>query len=86
MTTIKSDQIKQLAYAFLSIKTGHIMVDFLNAILTPTELEEIATRLQIVKMLKKGIPQHDIAQKLGVGIGTVTRGSNEIKRGRFKNV
>jgi TrpR family transcriptional regulator, trp operon repressor len=60
--------------------------DFLKGILTIQELDEIPQRLQIVKMLKKGIPQREIAASLGVGISTVTRGSTEIKKGRFENI
>jgi Trp operon repressor len=37
-------------------------------------------------MLKSGIPQHEIAEKLGVGVATVTRGSKEIQKGNFKVV
>jgi len=59
---------------------------FLEAILTPKELEEIPKRLQIVKMLKAGVSQREIAEKLGVGIATVTRGSKELKKGNFKEV
>ena len=70
----------------LSIKDRGEMRDFLLGILTPKELEEIPTRLSIVKMLKKGIPQHEIAEKLKVGIATVTRGSKEIQKGRFKEI
>ncbi len=62
------------------------MQDFLLGILTPKELEEIPTRLQIVKMLKAGIAQHTIAEKLNVGIATVTRGSKELQKGRFKDI
>lgn len=62
------------------------MENFLDGILTPQELEEIPVRLQIVKLLKKGIPQHEIAQKLGVGVATVTRGSKEITKGRFSSI
>ncbi len=59
---------------------------FLTGILTLQELEEIPRRLQIIKMLKKGVPQREIAAALGVGISTVTRGSIEIKKGRFKDL
>lgn len=62
------------------------MENFLYGILTPQELDEISVRLQIVKMLKKGIPQHEIAQILGIGVATVTRGSKELKLGRFKYI
>jgi TrpR family trp operon transcriptional repressor len=59
---------------------------FLKAILTPKELDEIPKRLQIVKMLKKGLPQREIVEKLGVGVATVTRGSKEIQKGSFKDI
>lgn len=72
-----------LIEAFLSLKTKKDVKEFLDGLLTPKEREEIPVRLQIVKMLKKGIPQHEIASKLGVGIATVTRGSKEIAKGNF---
>lgn len=81
-----SKKLKELAKIFLSIKTEKEMLLFLQGILTPKELEEIPTRLQVVKMLKQGISQHSIAEKLGIGVATVTRGSKEIKAGRFENI
>lgn len=77
---------EQLVAQLLAIKTRGEMVDFLKGILTDRELEEIPTRLEIVKMLKSQVPQHEIAEKLGVGIATVTRGSKELQKGRFKNI
>jgi len=62
------------------------MQDFLEGILTPQELIEIPHRLAIIKMLKKGISQHEVAEKLGVGIATVTRGSKELQKGRFQTI
>ncbi len=83
----KSDwRRKELLKTLFSIKSEKELENFLEGILTPKELEEIPMRLQIVKMLKKGIPQHAIAEKLGIGIATVTRGSKEIQKGRFKYV
>lgn len=80
------NNIGNLATVFLKMRTKEQMVDLLKGILTPKELDQISTRLKIVKMLKKGISQHIIAENLGVGIATVTRGSREIKFGRFKYV
>lgn len=77
---------EELISEFLKIKDKKVMKNFLLGLLTQQELEEIPTRVQIVKMLKKSIPQHEIAKKLGIGVATVTRGSNEIKRGRFINI
>lgn len=79
-------QLDDLIEAFLKIDSKNEMLDFLEGILTPKELIELPHRLAIVKMLKRGISHHDIAGKLGVGVATVTRGSKEIQRGRFKNV
>lgn len=57
--------------------------DFLIGILSPAELEQVITRLKIVKLLKKKVPQHEIAEKLGVGVATVSRGAKMLKEGRF---
>ena len=70
----------------LSIKSKEDMENFLLGIFTPKELEEIPTRLQIVKRLKQGMAQHKIAEDLKVGIATVSRGSREIHLGRFRVV
>ncbi|MDO8610397.1 MAG: Trp family transcriptional regulator [bacterium] len=76
----------ELMEELMKIKDKSIMKNFLLGLFTPQELEEIPTRVQIIKMLKKGIPQHEIAKKLGIGIATVTRGSSEVKKGRFINI
>lgn len=76
----------QLRDFLLDIKSRQEMENFLLGVLTPQELDEIPMRLQIIKMLKKGVPQKEISRRLGVGIATITRGSREIRRGRFKYV
>lgn len=52
-----------------------LLYDFLEDLLTPYELMDLATRWQIVKLLFRHIPQRQIARHLHVGIATVTRGS-----------
>ena len=84
--TKQSKQIDKLIATFLKMDTNEKMVNFLEGTLTPKELIELTKRLQIVEMLKKGISQHQIAKKLGVGIATVTRGSKELQKGRFKYI
>lgn len=83
---MKPKYFKELVNVFSSISSPKEMENFLYGILTPQELDEIPVRLQIVKLLKKGMPQHEIAQTLGVGVATVTRGSKEIARGRFSSI
>jgi len=80
------NKIGELVEAFLKNKSKVEMLDFLKGILTPSELDELTTRLQIVKMLKKGLPHQEIARRLKVGVATVTRGSRELRLGRFSKV
>ncbi len=78
--------LDELIEVILNLKNREETLDFLHGILTPKELEEIPTRLQIVRMLKAGVPQHQIAEKLGIGVATVTRGSKELHKKRFKYI
>ena len=80
------DKVGELVEAFLKNRSKAEMLDFLKGILTPREIEELTTRLQIVKLLKKGLPHQEIARRLKVGVATVTRGSRELRMGRFKKV
>lgn len=82
----KSRGLDELVQVLLKIDSKEQMEDFLKGLLTPKELLEIPNRLEIIKMLKKGISQHEVADKLKVGVATVTRGSRELQQGRFKNV
>lgn len=85
---MEKQYIRELAEVIASIKGASVAESFLHNILTPSELEEISKRLQIVKLLMKGVPQRDVAKKLGVSMGTVSRGSRELKYGAdgFKKV
>lgn len=83
---MKNTEVPQLIEVLLQAKSEAAMLDLLEGLLTPSELTEIARRLQIVKLLKAGVSQREIAEKLAVGIATVTRGSREIKQGRFANL
>ena len=80
------DKVGELVKAFLAQKSKAEILDFLKGILTPRELEELTRRLQIVKLLKSGLPHQEIARRLKVGVATVTRGSRELKMGRFKKI
>jgi len=72
-------QLNDLLKHLLKEKTPKQMESALRALLTDSELDEITKRLQIFKRLQAGIPQRQIAEELGVGIATVTRGSNALK-------
>lgn len=83
---MNNSRLDFLIQTLLSIKSNEEMHEFLLGIFTPQELIEIPTRLEIVKRIKSGEAQHKIANDLGVGVATVTRGSKELQKGRFKNI
>ena len=78
--------LKELIDVLVSLKDENEALNLLEGILTPKELMEIPTRLKIVRMLKNGVAQHKIAEELGIGIATVTRGSKELQKGNFKYI
>ncbi len=71
--------ISHLVNHLLAQETAEEMEEALRELLSAGELLDVAKRLQIFEMLQEGVPQRQISEKLGVGIATVTRGSNAMK-------
>jgi TrpR family trp operon transcriptional repressor len=69
----------QLLDHLLALDSREAMDAALRDLLTPAEYAEIIKRLQILRMLEAGVPQRKIAEELGVGIATVTRGARALK-------
>lgn len=78
--------LDNIVEVFLQADSKDKIENLLKGILTPSEIQEFATRIKIVKLLKKGVGQHEIARRLNIGVATVTRGSKEIKMGNFKTI
>jgi len=64
--------------------TAEQMSAALEGLLTPYEQQELINRLQIFELLSQGVSQRQVAQQLGVGIATVTRGSRALQAGSYK--
>jgi len=76
----KIKYLERLVNHLLAQNSSEAMEKTLRDLLTVGELADVANRLQIIEMLQQGVPQRQIADKLGVGIATVTRGSHHLKR------
>ncbi|MEX0584798.1 MAG: Trp family transcriptional regulator [Natronospirillum sp.] len=72
--THKAELIEHL----LDVQGPEAMHAVLESLLTPAEYAEISKRLQIFKMLRSGTPHRKIAETLGVGVATVSRGSRAL--------
>lgn len=86
MSKEHSQHVALLSRLFLNTRGVASMGNLVRGLFTETELAELVRRIEIIKMLKRGVAHHKIALTLGVGVATVTRGAREIKMGRFKNV
>jgi TrpR family trp operon transcriptional repressor len=78
--------LEKIVQEIRKVKTDKELKTLILGLLTSGEIEEVAQRIEIVRMLKQGVAQHEIAARLGVGVATVTRGAKEIKLGRFNNL
>jgi TrpR family trp operon transcriptional repressor len=52
---------------------------FFEDIFTPAELEDISLRWKLLKDLHKGLTQRKIAEKYGISLCKITRGSKILK-------
>jgi len=77
----KNDKEKLLAKAFLKLKNEQEIYNFLRDLLTIKEMEEFANRLEMAKLLKKGMSYKAIAKKMKVSTTTVTRVAHWLFRG-----
>lgn len=74
-------QSKDLFKAILKLKTPNEAAKFFRDLCTLEELEEISKRFQAAKMIEKGKPYREIAQKIGLSTATVTRVAHWLNHG-----
>ena len=74
------EQIKELCRVLAVTNDGELLESFISCLLTPAEKADIASRWALVKDLRGGKTQRDIAKSLGVSLCKITRGSRELKK------
>ena len=72
---------KMLANAFMKLNSEKEIASFLRDLLTLSEIEEFANRLEMAKLLARGWSYKRVAKELKVSTTTVTRVAHWLFRG-----
>jgi len=72
--------IKELCRVLAETGDSKLLESFFSCLLTPAETADIAARWALVKALREGSPQREIAKDLGISLCKITRGSRELKK------
>jgi len=74
------ENIEELSGVLAATGDRKLLESFLSCLLTPAELADIAARWALVKALRDGRTQREIAKTLNVSLCKITRGSRELKK------
>jgi TrpR family transcriptional regulator, trp operon repressor len=72
--------IREMSETLAKAENPDLIEEFLPCLLTENELQEVASRWALVKMIDQGIPQRKISTDLGLSLCKITRGSKELKK------
>ena len=76
-----TDEMLDLFVTMRSLKDLGELEDFMRDLCTIQELETLAHRWQVAKLLNEGLPYLEIAQRTGASTATVTRVANWLRHG-----
>lgn len=81
----ESERIREYAFEELTVALARaddpaLIGDFLKCLLTPSEMQEVASRWALVRDIDAGTTQREIARKMGLSLCKITRGSRELKK------
>ncbi|UCD63866.1 MAG: transcriptional regulator [Candidatus Zixiibacteriota bacterium] len=69
----------QIFDVFAEVIDRKTMKRLFSEVFTPAEIQDVALRWRLMKMLHEGIPQREIAHRLGISLCKITRGSRVLK-------
>ncbi|MBU1992941.1 MAG: YerC/YecD family TrpR-related protein [Patescibacteria group bacterium] len=78
---LQKKEMKKLFEAFAKLKTAKECRDFMRDICTLSELNAMAERLQVVKMVADKTPYREISKKTGASTATITRVAHWLHHG-----
>ena len=72
--------LKELSLLLARVEDPELIRGFLESLLTPREIQDLAGRWELVKLLDEGWTQRAIASRLGMSLCKITRGARELRR------
>ena len=75
-----SASIGRLAAAIGLLRKTEEIERFLQELLTPGEVHDLALRWELVELLSAGVSQRQIAARLGISLCKITRGAKILKK------
>ncbi|MFT4060553.1 MAG: YerC/YecD family TrpR-related protein [Legionella sp.] len=79
--TLKHAALPDLMNAISLLNSHEEALQFFTDLCTPTELEAMADRWQVVPLLRQGIPYRTIHEQTGVSVTTITRVARSLSFG-----
>jgi TrpR-related protein YerC/YecD len=73
--------MRELFDAILSLETRQELEAFLRDLCTLSELEAMAHRWEVARLLEQGLPYLEIAERTGASTTTVTRVAHWLRHG-----
>ncbi len=70
---MRSEQVAELAQAMLALETKDEALCFFEDIFTIHELQSVAQRLAVARLLKQKVTYQEIAERTGASTATISR-------------
>lgn len=77
----RTKEMRELFDAVLRLETREELESFLRDLCTLQELETLAHRWQVARLLDRGLPYLEIAERTGASTATVTRVAQWLRHG-----
>lgn len=78
---LATKEVTELFRTLTSLETETEVRKFMRDLCTLAELRSLASRWQVAKQIKKGVPYRNIAKKTGASTATITRVAHWLHHG-----
>jgi TrpR-related protein YerC/YecD len=77
----QTSETDELFEAILSLKTAEEAAGFFRDLCTLAELQAMAHRWEVARLVDEGLPYHEVARRTGASTTTVTRVAHWLRHG-----